>query len=75
MMQPSPSFRVFALALVLAISMTQGFDIRELYGKVVQGSVSKGRAEGGEGGRQTQEGFEVCDLACFLVCVRPCEYM
>lgn len=40
MMQHSASFRVFALALALAVSMTQGFDIRELYGKAIQGSVS-----------------------------------
>ncbi len=36
------SFRVFALALAMSTSMNQGlgFDIRELYGKAIQGSVS-----------------------------------
>ena len=35
-------FRVIALALVMAMSMKKGlgFDIRELYGKAIQGSVS-----------------------------------
>jgi len=54
MMERLVSFRIFAVALAVAMSMNQGlgFDIRELYGKPVQGSVSlreKGGGKKGEG--------------------------
>lgn len=66
------------LAVALAASTTQGFDIRELYGKPVQGSVSKG-SEGGTGGRHNKvwkyvtwhvfSGVCMSSYLCACVCV------